>query len=89
MDTELVPGSSNKTHFVDPGFQHMACLPADLITSREPVPVFELAIQVLLAWHVHQESEVLVPLRAGCVVPDLTLHLTAMPSVQSAGPTFQ
>ena len=67
----------------------MAFIPANLIASREPVPVLELSIQVLLAGHMHEESEVLVPLRAGCVVPDLTLHLTTMPSVQSAGPAFQ
>ena len=67
----------------------MAFIPANLIASRESVPVLELSVQVLLAGHMHQESEVLVPLRAGGIVPDLTLHLTAMPSVQSAAPASQ
>ena len=89
VDTELVQASSNKSHFGGLGFQRMAFIPANLIASRESVPVLDLPIQVLLARHMHQESEVLVPLRAGGVVPDLTLHLTAMPSVQSAGPACQ
>ena len=89
MHTEVVKVSSNRRHFGGLGIQQMAFIPANLITSRESVPVLQLSIQVLLARHMHQESEVLIPLRAGCVVPHLTLHLAAMPSVQSAAPASQ